>query len=437
MRRMTIFRSELTIVVALAALLAPAAAAQQPPAIQRPIQQAQRAQQPPAPAPAEQQQPATRQVEAPAPGAVQGQSPSTHVVQQGETLWSLAQQYLGDPMLWPELYRLNTTIVEDPHWIYPGEELRLTPSAAEAAAPAPAPAPAPTAPAAGESTVVVQQSVTVTPSADTTHAAPSPATVPMSGPTIFSVAPARARSVSNIEVTTARAYRAVREGEYFSSGFLTEGQSLNTGRIVGTAAETRDPSRARSAAQLFETLVLTQPTGDPLLTGDLLLVFRRSEEVGTFGQIIVPTGLLRVRGAAGSGNELVRGQVIAVYGPMENNQEVLKVQPFVNNSNVRPQPVTDGLEGRVVRLREAHGVTQMQDVLFFDKGANDGVRLGDMMQVYVVRADEEHGGTVEQDQARAIVVSTRSRTSTAVIVALYRGDVGPSSQVRQVRRMPS
>ena len=52
---------------------------------------------------------------APAPLAAQ----QTHSVVQGNTLWSLAQQYLGDPLLWPEIYRLNTDVVEDPHWIYP------------------------------------------------------------------------------------------------------------------------------------------------------------------------------------------------------------------------------------------------------------------------------------------------------------------------------
>lgn len=48
-----------------------------------------------------------------------------HVVQKGDTLWSISDNYFGDPWHWPEVWSYNPEIT-NPHWIYPLDQVRLS-----------------------------------------------------------------------------------------------------------------------------------------------------------------------------------------------------------------------------------------------------------------------------------------------------------------------
>lgn len=50
--------------------------------------------------------------------------PEFHVVKQGDTLWDVCDTYYGDPWAWPQLWAYNKSIT-NPHWIYPGDRIRL------------------------------------------------------------------------------------------------------------------------------------------------------------------------------------------------------------------------------------------------------------------------------------------------------------------------
>lgn len=48
----------------------------------------------------------------------------THITKKGDTLWSICEQYYGDPYLWPELWEMNKFIT-NPHWLKPGDVITL------------------------------------------------------------------------------------------------------------------------------------------------------------------------------------------------------------------------------------------------------------------------------------------------------------------------
>ena len=81
----------------------------------------------------------------PAASAQPVPTPTTYVVQRGDTLWGIAERELGDPLKWSEIFELNEgrpqpdgTTLDDPHWIDPGWTL-LLPVEPTAAPPMPVP----------------------------------------------------------------------------------------------------------------------------------------------------------------------------------------------------------------------------------------------------------------------------------------------------------
>jgi LysM domain len=75
------------------------------------------------------QEPAAGQVRTkPAPNpnaAAKEEAPGTvHTVVKGDTLWDLSQHYLGSPWYWPKVWSYNPQIA-NPHWIYPGNQVRF------------------------------------------------------------------------------------------------------------------------------------------------------------------------------------------------------------------------------------------------------------------------------------------------------------------------
>ncbi len=364
-----------------------------------------------------------------------------HVVQLGETLWGLARLYLGDPLLWPEIYRLNTAVVEDPHWIFPGEELTLvprdqtavgveqaTPVVVEPAAPRPI-----ETPPAGEPVEVPVELPEQAP-----VLAPAP---PPTGRTVFARRERGGSNLPSLQMELEDRYRAVRWGDFYSAGFLTEGEKLPWAEVKGNADPGSIRGVAGASAIVYQVITVQAPLGATYQVGDSLVTVRLRRDVGRgWGDIVEPTALARVVHVSGRD---VMAEITVQFGQVRAGQYALPAEPFRDPGTARAQPVTDGIQGNVIALRDPHPVPMQYDILFIDLGRNGGIAPGDVFEILPKEEDVAIADAPNQAMAELRIVHVRDRSATGVVTSIFTPGirtVGPDGQgvpVRLVRKMPA
>jgi hypothetical protein len=387
------------------------------------------------------------------PGLVlaQAAAPETHTVREGDTLWDLAKQYRGDPFLWPDIYRMNTSVVEDPHWIYPGEVLRLAGADSVPAVPAtdtPEPVIAPVAEAPADSAPADAPSADAAPAmaaAEQDEGAPQATLAQLTTVSaneqgeeaqgLFGPKPKHLLEES-LKAYNDQPYRALRRSEFFSSGFLTENQKLPFGLVLGpvTPQQIRANS-ANASAMPFSIIAIEAPRGATYQIGDTLLVARLGVEFESYGQVVVPTGLVRVV-------DTVQGRyvatVVATYGPIRNGQQVLPAEKFTPSGEARAVPVTEGVQATFLGGAGRQDLKAPQMVVFLNKGREDGVAAGDLFEIRR-RAERLSDGRqlINEVMATLQVVHVRDHTATARLINILSPDIPSGTDARQVAKLPS
>ncbi|MEO5588693.1 MAG: LysM peptidoglycan-binding domain-containing protein [Gemmatimonadaceae bacterium] len=268
-----------------------------------------------------------------------------HEVKKGDTLWDLANAYLKDPFRWPEVFRRNTDIVENPHWIYPGEMIRIPTS---------------------EVRPEVLARITTKP------AAPSDRTV-------FSTLPPGMvgdRISSDGEVLGRETTSGVSVGEMDAAPFAVRvGGPAGSGRLA--AAYDRPGILAPAGErrfQLMDRVFVDVPRGAGAASGDLLLAYRMGPDLNDQSQLLIPTGILKVISTQAGQPTLAR--VVRQFEEIKLDQRLIAldaVTPVVG----MPVAVTAGPTERVLYVAGDQVLPSIQNYVILSATASNGVRVGD------------------------------------------------------------
>jgi hypothetical protein len=294
-----------------------------------------------------------------------------HVVQKGDTLWSLCSKYYNDPWRWPRLWAANP-VITNPHWIFPGDVIRLNQGAGGAQFPVPPPA---------------------------------PAEAPRSGMT----------SVNRVGADSGSAL-LLRE-----VGFI-EAKDLQDAAVINGSRE--EKIMLSSGDQAY----LGYPKKQPLRAGERYSVFETDtdhpvvdETTGkTYGYMVRIQGDLVVNQIAE--NDVARGTLVDTLVPIERGA---RVSPFVRQfRRIEPRPSDVNLEARVISTFEPNILLGSGHFVILNRGSKDGVQVGN--RTFVIRRGDGYRATLEAWEkhdpnmpkevvAEILVVDVRDNASVAWI----------------------
>jgi len=268
-----------------------------------------------------------------------GTLPDLHVVRTGDTLWDISFYYFNDPWQWPKVWSYNPQIT-NPHWIYPGDLVRLLPRGVFVNNATPEPGPG-------------------TPEPVQPDAVPPPAKK-------FEVGIKQTAFIDKKQLDDS----VTIDGSVDEKGLLGDGDSV----------------------------YLSYPSGKPPQVGQRYSIYvpgsKAKQGDKVFGSYVTILGTLEV--VSVKQDKRARGVIINANQEIERGA---KVGPLVKGyKTVPPVPAKVDAQGTIVGLLTRDQLIGDGEVVFLSLGKSSGLAVGNRMTV--VRRGDAYPGKMESQVGR-------------------------------------
>lgn len=348
------------------------------------------------------QQPAQQPAAAKPPAEVTVST--THTVKRGDTLWDLARLYLGDAYLWPEIYRLNTAVIEDPHWIYPGEILTLPKGVASRG---PAGAGAPGVPFDPDAT------------------------------TIFDPRRYRRARSARQGMALMASHSAVRPGEYLESPWVEAvGGPPGAGRVRSTAvSQIVVPRIEQRVFQSQEAVFISLPAGARRANGERFLTFSLGPVLPGQGQVVIPTAVIEIAGDAEVGD--VRAVILQRFRSVVEGQGIVPIDSLIPRRDQFPTAVEFGTATTLAWMVDRPIIAQLGTYVILSSTAKDGFVPGDQVTLLASLGKGAIGEVRAPEEAAVVqVLRVTPFGVSAIVLRRAQADVAVGMPGRITAKMP-
>ena len=335
-----------------------------------------------------------------------------HQVRRGDTLWGLAGRYLASPFRWPEIFKLNPDVVQDPHWIYPGEYLRIP-----------------------GSDLVPVSNISYDRSKATAYRTGRgrPAGSADLSNTIFLTRSRQFLSESGLEVDASARLSVVSLSDFFRAAQLMDPSELGPTGTTFRVIEENPLGLNRPPSVRMNQDVVVHLGNLSVSPGDFLQSVRWGRKIGSQGTVLQSMAILEITRTAG---DSARARVVEIYGDYQVGDPVVRAADFF----VDPESVVDEtatrLNGTIIAFAiENQNILNLYDEVFLDVGRQAGVRVGDEFLAFSPLGVVPETAAATDALCRLRVVRVTDGTSTAVVFKIRDPGTRPGNPVRLAGRI--